>query len=120
MPGSERAVVLSIALLSLCSVPFVAAEDREFKADLSGYNEVIAAGGAVSTPATGEFRAKLRDNETRLDYELSYGGLQGIVTQAHIHFGQPSTTGSIVVYPCETAGSPDPAGLAPRAYRRAR
>jgi len=34
--------------------------------------------------------------------------LEGTVTQAHIHFGQPSTVGGIVVWLCQTAGTPAP------------
>jgi uncharacterized membrane protein YjjB (DUF3815 family) len=34
------------------------------------------------------------------------------VTQAHIHFGQPSTVGGIVIWLCQTAASPAPATVA--------
>jgi hypothetical protein len=33
---------------------------------------------------------------------LSYQGLEGNITQAHIHFGQPGTVGGIVVWLCQT------------------
>jgi hypothetical protein len=47
-----------------------------------------------------------------IHYELSYEGLVGTVTQAHIHFGQPSTVGGIVVWLCETTLAEAPAAVA--------
>lgn len=77
---------------------------RLFRADLSGYNEVLnpAGGGAVSTPASGTFTARLSANGDAIEYELSYSDLIGNVTQSHIHFGQTGTTGGIMVWLCET------------------
>ena len=43
-----------------------------------------------------------------IHYKLSYKGLEGNVTQAHIHFGQRHTVGGIVVWLCQTAGAPAP------------
>ena len=43
-----------------------------------------------------------------IDYELSYSGLEGTVTQAHIHFGQLSANGSIVIWLCQTLTNPSP------------
>ncbi len=62
--------------------------------------------GAVSTGARGKFEAELEGDV--IDYELSYKGLEGDVTQAHIHFGQRHTVGGIVVWLCQTAGVPAP------------
>ena len=36
------------------------------------------------------------------------------MTQSHIHVGQLGVTGSVVIFLCQTAGSPDPTGLAPQ------
>jgi hypothetical protein len=96
--------------------------DDRFAAKLSGYNEVhfIAAPpalrGAISTRAQGSFRAVIDENTSTIRYELSYESLRGDVTQAHIHFGQRHTVGAIVVWLCQTAGTPAPtavAGLTP-------
>lgn len=88
---------------------------KKFEANLSGFNEVhFAAGppatlrGAVSTPATGSFKASIDDAAGEISYELSYSGLEGAVTQAHIHFGQRHTVGGIVVWLCQTDGTPAP------------
>jgi CHRD domain len=96
-------------------------KSHHFSARLSGYNEVHFSGGspatlrgAISTKAKGTFRARLRKNMDVIDYELSYEGLEGTVTQAHIHFGQRHTVGGIVVWLCQTVSpGSDPASPAP-------
>ena len=64
--------------------------------------------GAVSSKASGSFKANLNKGEDVIDYELSYEGLEGTVTQAHIHFGQRHTVGGIVIWLCQTTGTPAP------------
>ncbi len=44
-------------------------------------------------------------------YKLEYRNLVGDVTQAHIDFGQNHTVGGIVVWLCQTAGTPAPADV---------
>ena len=73
---------------------------------MTGYEEVPA----VSTVATGEFQSRISDDETQIDYELSYSDLEGAVTQAHIHFGQRSVNGGISVWLC---GNPGPGVVPP-------
>lgn len=111
--------ILLYSLLIVLAMSLTARADEKgpklFSARLSGYNEVhFNAGppatlrGAVSTKATGSFTATLNSAGDIIDYELSYTGLEGTVTQAHIHFGQPSTVGGIVVWLCQAANKPDP------------
>jgi hypothetical protein len=76
-------------------------------AALTGYQE----NPPVSTVASGAFRGSISNNEDAIAYELTYNGIQGTVTQAHIHFGQLSVNGSIVIWLCRTtqtapAGTP--------------
>jgi len=75
-------------------------------AHLRGYQEVPS----VSTPATGEFRAVIAKDQQSITYELRYQGLQNTISQAHIHFGQRSVNGSIVIWLCGTASAPGPTG----------
>ena len=96
-----------------------------FRATLNGFQEVLnpAGGARCPRPRPGDFQATLRNNETVIEYELSYQDLSADITQAHIHFGQPSTTGGIMVWLCQTPPDfVDPAGLAPhaRAYAKER
>jgi hypothetical protein len=118
-----RTLTTTLAALTVgFSAAAIADNDRDdgdrFAARLSGYNEVhfIAAPtpalrGAVSTPARGSFSATIDRNET-IHYVLSYENLMADVTQAHIHFGQRRTVGGIVVWLCQTAGTPAPAAVA--------
>ena len=116
------------ALLGLTASPgMIFAETLE--ARLSGFNEVHFNGGtpttattpgipatlrgAISTGAKGKFRAKLDDRKGVIEYELSYEDLRGTVTQAHIHFGQRHTVGGIVVWLCQTVGTPAPVPVDP-------
>jgi hypothetical protein len=64
----------------------------------------------VSTVAGGSFEARIHRDGQAFDWELEYSGLQGNVTQAHIHFAQRSVNGAIVVWLCQTAAAPGPAG----------
>jgi len=75
---------------------------------LRGFEEVPV----VLTPATGEFKASVRDGQ--IDYVLSYSGLRGNVTQAHIHIGQELVNGGISVWLCETATNPSPVATTPQ------
>jgi len=76
---------------------------------LKSYEEVPA----VSSGASGYFRAFIDDKAGAIAYELFYEGLEGDVQQAHIHFGQKGVGGGISVWLCQTAARPDPLGLAP-------
>jgi CHRD domain-containing protein len=85
---------------------------------LTGYEEVPV----VSTNASGEFRATISHDDSSIDYELTYSGLQGTVQQGHIHIAQPSVNGSIVIWLCQTPqGTPpftDPTGRAPQCLQQ--
>jgi hypothetical protein len=103
-------VAAALTLATMLGAPALAVADGgTFRARLRGFQEVPP----VSTEASGEFTAKLSEDETAIKYELTYGDLQGTVTQGHIHFGQLSVNGGIVVFLCQTATNPDPTGLAP-------
>ncbi|HET8579959.1 MAG TPA: CHRD domain-containing protein [Nitrospiraceae bacterium] len=87
------------------------AQADHIRALLTGYEETPA---AVSTTGRGLFRATISDDGQSINYTLTYRRLQAPVTQAHIHVGQLSITGSVVIFLCQTSGNPDPAGLAPQ------
>ena len=117
---TPRSVATTLAALAVgFSAAATADDDRNegnrFAARLSGYNEVhfIAAPtpalrGAISTQARGSFRAVIDDRAEMIHYELSFEGLEADVTQSHIHFGQRHTVGGIVVWLCQTPGTPAP------------
>jgi hypothetical protein len=99
-------VMLAGFLVGVFSTPVFA---QNIRAELEGFEEVPA----VSSEAKGLFRGRIRDKSTAIDYTLSYSGLEGTVSQAHIHFGQRGVNGGISVWLCETDALQDPAGLAP-------
>lgn len=69
---------------------------RRLKADLRGLREVPS----VSTVAQGSFRATISEDETAIAFSLNYSGLEGAVTQSHIHFGQTDVNGGIALWLC--------------------
>jgi hypothetical protein len=113
--------LVALTLGCVCaSAPLIAADGHPDRVttNLSGFNEVHfvasptpALRGAVSTGATGRFRAVINDRSEMIEYELHYDGLEGSVTQSHIHFGQPFTVGGIVIWLCQTEGTPAPASV---------
>src|SRR5712691_589417 len=76
---------------------------------LTGYEE----SPAVSTTGRGEFTATIDADGDVIQYTETFSGLQGTVTQSHIHVGQLGVNGSSVIFLCQTATNPDPTGLAP-------
>jgi hypothetical protein len=102
-------LVAALALVTMLGAPALAVADETFKARLRGFQEVPA----ISTEASGEFKAKLSEDETSIEYELSYENLTGTVSQGHIHLGQRSVNGGIIVWLCQTTTNVDPTGLAP-------
>ena len=96
-----------LVLLVTASMPTLARAEN-IHATLIGYQEVPA----VSTPASGEFHARISRDETSISYELTYGDLIGTVQQSHIHFAQRGVNGSVVVWLCQTATTPAPATVA--------
>jgi hypothetical protein len=94
---------LAVLLTGLASLlaPATASGDR-VHTDLTGYEETPL---TISTPATGEFKAKIQDDGTLVTWELSYRDTLSAVTQAHIHFGAPAISGGIVVFLCTNLGN---------------
>jgi hypothetical protein len=75
------------------------------RAHLAGGQEVPA----VSTTGAGQFRAWIDTEANLIHWKLSYDGLEGSVTQAHVHFGQHSVNGGISFFLCSNLGN-GPAG----------
>ena len=99
---------IALSVFSLAAAPSAWADggSRRIAAELVGYNEPPS----VSTTGNGRFKARINREETAIEYELSYGDLEGNVQQAHIHLGQRGVNGGIVVFLCTNLGN-GPAGL---------
>jgi CHRD domain len=101
--------VLIAVMGSLVAIATMATAEQ-IGALLTGYEE----SPSVSTTATGEFTATIAPDGDTIFYSETFSGLQGTVTQSHIHVGQLGVNGSIVIFLCQTAANPDPTGLAPQ------
>ena len=107
------ALSLSCAGALLATAAFAASpghgnRDRDtFKVPLQGFQEVPV----VLTSGSGELRLTINEAAGTIAYELGYGGLEGNVTQAHIHIGQANVAGGISLWLCQTTASPAPAAV---------
>ena len=101
------AVVAVLGLLGVVAAAVAGGGSRDVREHLTGYEETPQ---TLSTSGVGDFRAKVRDSQ--IEYRLSYSGLEGDITQAHIHLGAEGTGGGISAYLCRTTqtappGTPD-------------
>ena len=110
--------VAIVALVSLATVVLAQGGFKKISEVLTGYEETAplttppTSGGAVSTTGHGTFTARISNDETEIQWELSYADLEGAVQQAHIHFAQRGITGPISVFLCTNLGN-GPAGTQP-------
>ncbi|HJP91601.1 MAG TPA: CHRD domain-containing protein [Pyrinomonadaceae bacterium] len=106
-----RRLGMSVAFIALVSVAAIVVGQgfKRISEFLTGYEETPS---AVSTTGNGTFNARISNDESRIEWELSYSDLEGAVQQSHIHFGQKSVTGPISVFLCTNLGN-GPAGTQP-------
>jgi CHRD domain len=105
-----RRLVTSIAVIALLSVSTIVLAQgfKKISEFLTGWEEVPS----VSTTGNGQFTARISNDESRIDWELSYSDLEGAVQQAHIHIGNVGVNGGITVFLCTNLGN-GPAGTQP-------
>ena len=88
------ATVLAVAATGAAAV---AGGGGKTKARLSGFEEVPA----IVTDGEGKLKLNINKSTPSIDYELSYSGLEGgNVRFAHIHIGQRTANGDVVVFLC--------------------
>ena len=93
---------LAITALLICSGSFSAwARDRHFRATLNTFEETPAIVGT----GTGHLSLTLHDNGT-MDFELTFSGLTGPASAAHIHIGQRAVAGNVTIFFCGGGGRP--------------
>jgi hypothetical protein len=89
--------VAVVAVLAVVGAALATGGGRgDIRERLTGLQEVPA----NSTDASGKFDAKIGRVKDEIRYELSYRGMTGDVTQAHIHVGQELVNGGISVWLC--------------------
>jgi CHRD domain len=105
----KRVAALALVFAGLAGVVF-ATNLNNWRAALRGLEEVPS----ISTVATGKFNAEISDDETTVNWTLSYEDLEGTVTQAHIHVADRDVNGGISVWLCSNLTSPPtPPGVQP-------
>jgi hypothetical protein len=100
-------LLLAIGVMSLLGAVGVAVATgggRDVRERLTGYEEVPT----LSSPASGEFKARISRFSDEIQWRLSYRDFPTDVTQAHIHFGQRATNGGITVWLCRTTQTAPP------------
>jgi hypothetical protein len=105
------AVGMTLAAVSIGSTAVATDRDRgsnSIREQLSGYEEDPK---VISTNGSGTFRATIDERGKKINYRLSFNGLEGNVTQAHIHIGGKAQSGGVFVFLCSNlpgapAGTP--------------
>jgi hypothetical protein len=95
---------LALAAMLAVAAPTGALAQASFEAELNGYEEVPS----VSTQGTGRFTAQVQGSgqDTRIEFELTYSGLTGAATAAHIHFAQRNVAGAVSAFLCGGGDKP--------------
>jgi hypothetical protein len=104
----HRRIATTLAATITLAFTAGSALGQTVRTKLEGYQEVPA----VSSPGSGEFKAKIDKDAGTIYYELEYSGLQGTVVMSHIHVGQSGVNGGISVWLCQSATNPAPAAVA--------
>jgi hypothetical protein len=110
------ATAISFALALVMGSPMLAKEPRAGSDDrkerdswiharLTGFEETPV---TLSTTGHGTFKAEITEDND-IVYELTYADLATPITQSHIHFGRPATSGGIAAWLCGTPTNPGPA-----------
>jgi hypothetical protein len=97
---SQAAVVLTLATIVLLG----GVEAQDFRANLSGFNEVPP----IVSNGTGTVALVLDANLQSVNYSLTYSGLGASVAQGHLKFGQEGVSGGVIAFLCTNLGNGPP------------
>ena len=105
----KKLVFAALAVLVVAAVAGGYASARgegksHFKTRLDGWQEVPS----QVTTGFGSFRARVVDSDT-IEFWLTYSGLEGDTTQAHIHIGSHHENGAVSAWLCGAGGTAQPA-----------
>src|SRR5258708_38707758 len=111
----RKSVLAAVALMVLAApITSTARDDRDdvttYRARLTGFGEVPP----KLVDGQGKFAGTLSADGASISWTLTWTELTGPAAAAHIHFGQPQNTGSVVVFFCGGGGRPPRPGGPPR------
>ena len=103
----RNSVLAAVALMSLAApITSTARDDRDdvttYRARLTGFGEVPP----KLVNGQGKFTGALSADGASISWTLTWSELTTPAQAAHIHFGQPQNTGSVVVFFCGGGGRP--------------
>jgi hypothetical protein len=90
------------ALLLFIALAAGADEGTRFRAELVGTQEVPA----IFTAGSATLEMRVLDNDTRIEFSLTYENLTAPPLAAHVHFGQRSVSGGVSFFFCGGGGKP--------------
>src|SRR5438270_12185197 len=96
----------AVLVAGLVGFPMIYAQAEGFSARMTGFNETPA----ILSGGSGTFQLDLDTGASTARYTLTYSGLSSPVTQGHIHFSKRHVAGGIIVWLCQSAANPGPAG----------
>jgi hypothetical protein len=99
-------VLTALVVASLAASAPTLATAEVVAARLNGYKQIPT---TLNSTGSATFMARVSEDGSSIQYELSYGGFPTTVTQAHIHLGGPATNGGIALFLCTNLGNA-PAG----------
>jgi CHRD domain len=104
-----KRIMMAVAVLTVATtaLAFTDEGNKRFREFLNGYKEAV---NPISTTGTGTFHATISEDNTEINYELTFANLEDNVLQAHIHIGHTQTAGGIVLWLCGSDTNPGPAG----------
>jgi hypothetical protein len=108
----KRITIGAVAVFTVAGAGLAFSDEgiRRFSEFLNGIKEAAA---VVSTTGTGTFEATISDDETEINYLLTFKDLEGDVRMAHIHIGHPQNSGGIVLWLCDSETNPSPSAMTP-------
>ena len=105
----RAATILAIAALVAAPAAVFAAEP--FVANLSTDAETPAPTLPSDYAGTGEASAEISDDATEITFEVTFSGLTGPLTMAHIHWGEEGAAGPPIFWLTDQSSSDTPSPL---------
>src|SRR5256885_8612163 len=104
----KRKSILAAVALTVVAAP-IASAARDDRDDVTSYRARLTGFGEVPpklVDGQGRFTGTLSADGASISWTLTWADLTGAAQAAHIHFGQPQNTGSVVVFFCGGGGRP--------------